>query len=102
MRASTRQETGNSIAPRHTFYVSLGTKSLWKPSQMAVATGIAAGYGRFLWSAGPIPLDFSGHLTDSSYNTLAAPLLRTAMSHHNDVHQGRVLFMRLPNLKGPQ
>jgi hypothetical protein len=41
-------------------------------------------------------LDFHRHSDDTSLNTLAAPLLRLATCHHNDVHQGRVIFLRSP------
>ena len=40
------------------------------------------------------PLDFVSITTDTSCNTLAAPLADRATSPLDDVHQGRVIFLR--------
>ncbi len=40
------------------------------------------------------PLDFVSITTDTSCNTLAAPLADRAISPLDDVHQGRVIFLR--------
>ena len=41
-----------------------------------------------------LPLDFVSITTDTSCNTLAAPLADRASSPLDDVHQGRVIFLR--------
>lgn len=45
------------------------------------------------------PLDFVSITTDTSCNTLAAPLADRAASPLDDVHQGRVIFLRSFNLR---
>ena len=52
-------------------------------------------YDRFMDS----PLDFPGMSTDTSGNTLAAPLADRASSPLDDVHQGRVIFLRSAYLR---
>ena len=44
------------------------------------------------------PLDFVSITTDTSCNTLAAPLADRATSPLDDVHQGRVIFLRFSYL----
>jgi len=44
------------------------------------------------------PLDFVSITTDASCNTLAAPLADRATSPLDDVHQGRVIFLRFSYL----
>ncbi len=51
-------------------------------------------YGQSASESRPIPLDFCQYTTDTSINTLAAPLFRQVMCLRNDVHQGRVIFLR--------
>ena len=101
MRTSTHQTIANPNEPVHTYRVSLGVESLWELARVAVTTGSGSVYERFPRSAGSIPLDFPVRLTDNSCNILAAPLMRTATSPRNDVHQGRVLFLRLSKQEGP-
>ena len=45
------------------------------------------------------PLDFVSITTDTSFNTLAAPLADRASSPLDDVHQGRVIFLRSSYLR---
>ena len=45
------------------------------------------------------PLDFVSITTDTSCNTLAAPLAERATSPLDDVHQGRVIFLRSSYLR---
>jgi hypothetical protein len=51
-------------------------------------------YGRIASVSRRIPLDFCQYTTDTSGNTLAAPLFRQVKCLRNDVHQGRVIFLR--------
>lgn len=51
-------------------------------------------YGQIARLSRRIPLDFCQYTTDTSGDTLAAPLFRQVKCLRNDVHQGRVIFLR--------
>jgi len=78
----------------------------WQHSPVRVKIDVTVGMDgickRFPASDGPIRLDFRQYTADTVGNTLAAPLLRQVKCLRNDVHQGRVIFLRLSKLEGPR
>lgn len=56
-------------------------------------------YGRIASVSRTIPLDFCQYTTDTSGNTLAAPLFRQVKCLRNDVHQGRVFLKHKARLE---
>jgi len=102
MKAQTLYKSGPILSePEHTVCVSLESVDQRESAEIADISGIFGSCQRVSALASRIPLDFPGILTDTLSNTLAAPLLRMVSCHHNDVHQGRVLFLRLSNQEGP-
>lgn len=61
------------------------------PRKIAAKCGSGTFYVRERSQSPLIPLDFWSALTDTSGNTLVAPLLELILNHSSDVYQGRVL-----------
>ena len=77
----------------------------WGASRLALLAMNSAAIARTCRDSGHFvrfmapPLDFVLITTDTSCNTLAAPLADRATSPLDDVHQGRVIFLRSTDLR---